>query len=238
MNVCPKCGESFQKLGVHWNYCGHPKLSDKQKNLIIGGLLSDATLTSTNSKSSGRPQFVIYNTNKEFLEWYSQEIGFLSNGVRLYEKGENKHKRNIKSGFDEERKANYKDIYCLSTVSHPFNRKIYDSWYKNGKKIYPEELQLTKFSAKIWYCGDGNINWDTKSRGYVEIGCLNEKNNNKKIESYFNNHNIEGSFSSGRLRIYSDSKKFLDWLGEAPSGMEYKWEINNRKRYNKLRKTY
>lgn len=237
MTVCPNCGEDFERIGIHWNYCGHPSLSDKKKSLMIGGLLSDATLTTTDSESSGRPQFVIYNTNKHFLEWFSEEIGFLSNSVRLYETGEEKHQRNIESGFDEQREADYKDIYCLTTASHPFNKVLYEYWYKNGDKKYPKDLTLDKQSAKVWYSGDGNVKWDSKNRGYVEIGCLNEEGNTKKLEDYFSEIEIDASFNSGKVRIYSDSGKFLDWMGKPPKGMEYKWEISNKTRYDNLRKT-
>lgn len=238
MNVCHNCNNKYKSIGIHWNKsssCDHPQLSDYQKELLIGGLMSDATLSTTDSNRSGRPSFKIYNTNRGFLEWYKNKLGVIAKDVTLYESGEEKHKRNIEYGFDEERDANYKDIYRLSTVSHPFNEKLYQ-WYSSGEKLYPKDLTLTPTMAKVWYAGDGNINWDKQKRGYCEIGCNNESEYKDKIISLFVNAGFKVSFSNGRVRLYGESKDFLNWLGEPPNGMEYKWEIEDRKKYDELRK--
>lgn len=229
MNVCPNCNEDYDSLGIHWNYCGHPELSNEKVDIIVGLLLSDGTLT----KGNGRPQFTVYNTNKKFLDWVNKNLSFLSNSVRLFETGEEKHERNIKIGFDSNRESNYKDIYCMTTVSHPINTKLY-SWYDSGKKVYPEDLKLTPTIAKMWYCGDGNVNWDSHNRAYCEIGCSNERTNEEKIVNIFENAGFDVTFKSGRIRFYGNSKKFLNWMGSPPDGMRYKWQIKNRSSYDDL----
>jgi len=229
MNECPNCNKKYKSIGIHWNYCGHPELSQHQKDMLIGGLMSDATVTD----GGNIPQFTIYNTNKEFLQWYRDELEFLSNGVRLYEDGESKHQRNIKNSFDVERDANYKDVYCMTTAAHPYNHSLRD-WYQSGEKEYPKNIELTKDILKIWYCGDGNVNWDTKSSGYCEIGCINEIDNEQKVLSLFDDTMFNPTFSNGRIRFNGQSKEFLDFISPVPNGMEYKWCIDNRNKYNKL----
>lgn len=238
MNVCKQCDNEFKSIGIHWNKssdCEHPSLSKEKRDIMIGGLMSDATLSFTNSSRSGRPTYRIFNTNKEFLEWISDKLGNISNGVKLSETGKEKHERNIESGFDNERDAEYKDLYELTTVSHPFNSKLHD-WYSSGEKSYPEQLQITPTIAKVWYAGDGNLNWDGETKAYCEIGCNNESKNESKIVSFFENVGFKVHFSNGRIRFYGESKDFLNWMGKPPDGMEYKWETESRVKYDELRK--
>lgn len=228
---CPNCCNSYQSISHHWRYCGYPELSEKQHKLVQGGLLSDGTISYSDTERSGKGVFRIYNTNRKFLEWFDNEMGVFTTGVRINRTGEDKHRDNIASGFDTERDANYADLYCVSSRSLPIFEEMYDAWY-DGSRHIPADFELSPTAAKVWYAGDGNLNWDGDSRGYVEIGCSSF--DKQVVESLISEKGFNCSVTNGRLRIWSDGDRFLQWIGSAVSGMQYKWENTNRNKYDEL----
>lgn len=225
-NSCPNCGKYYDRLSNHWNKCGEPELSQKQKNIITGAVMSDASVTEKGSVS-------IYNSNKQFLEWVDKKLGFMSYGVYLNDSGENRHKRNMKSGFDVERDAEYKDIYRVGCPTHSFTRGMRELYKENGKEIH--EIELNPEIIKLWYVGDGGLNWSDDKYAYPEIRAISQSMFDDELESMFDKFDLDVSVSSGSIRIYSDADKFLSLIGEAPDGMEYKWENKNRDIYNELK---
>lgn len=224
--TCPNCGSESEQISNHWNSCGEPELSNRQKSFLIGMILSDGTV---NSKGA----FTSYSSNKEFLQWFSNELDFMCYPIRLNDSGDDRHKRNIKSGFDVNRSANYKDMYFTSSPVHTFTKSLRE-WYKDGNKHVPKDLELNKDIVRMWYCGDGGLNWSSKNKCYAEIRPLSF--DNSKIDSLFHKLQFDYSVQSdGTICFYSDTNKFLDWIKPIPDGMEYKWENSNRKRYNDIK---
>lgn len=223
--ICPNCAVAFENISRHWDTCGEPQLTEYQKSLLTGILMSDATVTDG--------AMTVYNSNLEFLEWLSDELGFMSYSPYLSDLGSERHKRNIKSGFDTDRSANYCDVYTISIPKHSYVEG-FNKWYDDQKRI--PEIDLDSVICKMWYCGDGGLNWDNiDTRAYAEIRCVSESDRDNFIESLFKNTPISPKCVNGNIRFYGETKEFLDWIGEPPDGMEYKWEINDRERYNELK---
>lgn len=222
---CPNCSNYYSYISNHWNTCGEPGLSEYQKSLLIGMLLSDGTV----NKSGG---FTSYSSNKQFLEWLSNELGFMAYPVVFNDSGDDRHERNIKSGFDSNRDAEYKDMYAVSTPVHTFTENL-RSWYDGGNKSIPEDLPANTDIIKLWYCGDGGIHWNGNN-AYAEIRAIgfDNENVNNIIEKLGFDYNIQ---KDGTVCFYGDTEKFLQKIGPAPKGMEYKWEIYDRDRYDLLK---
>lgn len=222
---CPNCGSLCQYLSNHWNKCGEPELSDKQKNILRGMLLSDGTVNEEGA-------FTAYSTNKKFIQWLSDELNFMAYPPVLNDGGEERYERNIKSGFDVERDANYSDMYAVSSPVHSFTENL-RHWYDSGEKQIPEDFSINKIEAKLWYCGDGGIHW-SGDNAYAEIRPLSF--NNDSIEAVLDQLSFDYNIQSdGTVCFYGDSRDFLEWIGPAPKGMEYKWEIGDRSRYERLK---
>lgn len=175
---CPECGSDFERLGQHWIYSPshRPELSEKQKEVIKGLLMGDATYNETRSKN---PKITIDSVNKKYLEKLSNIFSKISTGVKKYKTAEQSATKARDSGFDEKAETkNYSDIYRLSTRSHPELKK-FSNWYDEGKK-FPEDLVLTPTILKHWYVCDGSL-----QNKQFKISLTNEKENRKKIEDMF-----------------------------------------------------
>lgn len=223
---CPNCGVHCKYISNHWNKCGEPELSKYQKSILAGLIMSDATVDKSGAMT-------VYSSNLDFLQWLSSELSFMAYDPHINDTGDERHKRNIKSGFDVDRDANYKDIYCFSVPIHSFTKSLRD-WYRSGSKKFPN-ININKNIVKIWYCGDGGLNWSGEKYAYPEIRAINEGNRDNFLEKLFDDTIFSPSSTNGSIRIYSNADKFLDWLGDPPSGMEYKWENKNRNKYRELK---
>jgi hypothetical protein len=87
---------------------------------------------------------------------------------------------------------------------------------------------------KIWYCGDGGLQWCGEDRAYAQIRPMSFNGNS--VKNILDKFDLEYSIQeSGTVCFYGDTAKFLDRIGPAPRGMEYKWETDKRDRYNRLK---
>lgn len=225
-NMCPKCDNYFSRLSNHWSSCGEPKLSEKQKNIITGAVMSDATVSSNGSVT-------MYSSNKPFLQWINKELEFMSYGVSVNDLGEDRHKRNIKSGFDTNRNADYKDVYRLSCPIHSFTKQMRKLYKENGKELH--SIELNPEIVKIWYCGDGGLNWSDDKYAYPEIRAVSQSKYDSELKNMFSHFSFDVKVSNGNIRIYSDADDFLSSVGPAPKGMEYKWSNGDRDIYRRLK---
>lgn len=166
----------------------------------------------------------------EYLEYLKKEFGIMMQEVKLYKTGidiaEIQERRGI--NFPKE---NYNDQYYIRTVSHP-ELHTYREWYNSGKKVWPDDIELTPTVLKHWYCGDGSYD---KTVGRIEISLANEIDNLEKVENYFiqmglplprwsiNDRNMFDGISCKAVWTVEDSKILWDYMGEPLPGFEYKW---------------
>lgn len=223
--VCPNCDTRYNYISNHWNKCGEPELSEYKKSLLKGMLLSDGTVNSSGG-------FTAYSSNREFIEWFSGELEFMAYPSILNDSGDDRHKRNMKSGFDTRKNVEYKDVYAVSIPKHSFTEQL-RKWYKSGEKKIPDDLSADKTLVKMWYCCDGGLHW-SGNNAYTEIRPLSFDNDAVKdiLDQLSFNYSIQ---SDGTTCFYGDTENFLEYLGTAPSGMEYKWETKSRERYKRLK---
>lgn len=232
---CPNCGDFYESMANHWGHsCDYPDIPGDKWDLMVGLLLGDASVAGADYDETNHPNLRVYSSNETFLEWLDDELGVFSTGVYLNDTGKDRLKRNQKSGWDTREEAEYKDMYRVQTRSMPCFRDLRE-WYDDGQKSFPKDLSLNRLRAKMWYVSDGGLNWDRgDNAAYAAIASVNEGKNPRVLKSLFEEQGFNPTFTHPRLRFNGETEKFLDWLGEPVPGFEYKWETENRDRYDRL----
>lgn len=222
---CPNCEKDRDRLGQHWAMsCEYPNIPDYMKSLFVGLLMGDGHVPNV---SYGNPQMRIRMVNKPFLNWLDCKLEYMSNGVRFIQSAEDSAEymkdRGFRPNADSE---NYSDVWELNTRTHPYFNEMRDTWY-NPSKVFPlDDITLNSTVVKMWYVTDGYIcdrsnhnkysafRLDSQSEIAIEIS---EKLSNKGFKCTVRD-------SGNVIAVSPDSTdQFLNWLGEAPDGFEYKW---------------
>jgi len=229
MVKCPECGDKYKRIGMHWNGSPshRPKLTQKQIEITTGVLMGDGWI----NKNGKNKRLMVEMISPNYLEYLDNVFGCLSTGVSLEQTAAESVKMNKKNGFRPNAKEeNYSDIFIWRTRSHPkFNQ--FREWYESGKKVWPEDIELTPTVLKHWYVGDGCYEKDGRR---ISIGISNEIENTEKISKYFtdlglpepSNYDIRENNYSGYGIVYwtvEDSPKLWDYMGEPLPDFEYKW---------------
>lgn len=208
---CPNCGNMYDHVGQHWSMsstCGEPELTDRQHEILTGLVMGDASVVRSDDR---KPYVQFMMSSRSFVEWVSDEFGIFATNVSEVEG----------TGFGEGN-----TYYQLRTRrANVFSE--YADWYKENEKVFPDHIQLTPLTLKVWYCCDGDMSvdnrWNTKE--YARISAHNEEGNKDKINSYFNGLSFEPNWNDGgRFTFGRDgSKRFWRYIGEPLPGFEYKW---------------
>lgn len=135
--------------------------------------------------------------------------------------------------------------YAFKTRVHPILTEIYYQWYKDNKKIIPQELKLTPITCLYWYIGDGclskRINKNTKEKKSEVIclatNCFTYDDNNKLINQLkeFNayigkNKNKKKDVQYIIIIPKKWTYNFLKYIGKCPFNFyNYKWETTEFK---------
>jgi hypothetical protein len=116
--------------------------SDVQQSILIGSLLGDGHLTKPRSQYGGSA-FVKNqcNAHLEYLQWHLQQF--------------NSFPCSIHPGQTMVNDKSYQRNTFYLGVS-PFLSTLRKSWYPNGIKTIPPDIQLTPLSIAIWYFDDGS----------------------------------------------------------------------------------
>lgn len=225
-NKCPECGESFKALGIHWRKggCNHPPFTKEQDEIITGLVMGDGCINLTTKT----PRLQINMTSKEYLIHLDDIFGILSTGVTLHQTAKERANQNNESGFHPDAdEKNYKDAYWLQTRSHPGLSKFAD-WYESGKKVWPDDIELSPTVLKHWFVGDGSWH-NTSGQNYIRIAMSNEKENVEKVSQYFTdcglpqpNFQTNGEYCAASFTV-SESVELWEYMGEPLPGFEYKW---------------
>lgn len=232
---CHSCGERYRKISRHWyeTNCSYPEISDRQKSILIGLMMGDATL---GAKDQSNPYVGIVNTNAEFLKWIHAELDGLSYSPTLLSTAKEQYVQNIESGFTSEESANlsnYNDVYYLNTVSH--KEFVNLDWVSEGKKVIPEKISIDSMIAKMWYCSDGSLHWRSDAKkAEARITNVTENDNLKKFKKMFSEAGFDVRVGGKEIQFNTkQTERLLNWMGEPPSGMDYKWMYQDRESYEK-----
>lgn len=113
------------------------KLSEFQKEILVGLLLGDGCLERTKNSTGARLKVSQCLKQKELVLW-------------LY--------KNFSSLIATQPKA-YRNELRFNTLTHNCFKYFYDIFYSDGKKIVPNNVQdlLTPTAFAVWFMGDGSI---------------------------------------------------------------------------------
>lgn len=236
MPLCPNC-EDYEGdwIGSHWQRsksCSYPEPTQYQKEILTGMLMGDGYIDTSNKS----PRMKLDMINKKFLEWFDQEMGIFTTGVRLNRTAAESFSNMENADFiTPTRVENYHDVHRLYTRSIPWLQTL-ERWYNSGSKRFPDNLSLTPEIAKIWYVSDGGLYMGNVQSGYAEIYTSNESDRGDYLEDLFQKVGFDVKFSSGTIRFSTnETQDFLDWIGSPPPGFEYKWEIDDFDEYRRLK---
>lgn len=222
-HTCHRCGNKYDRLSLHWGMsdCSFPKITDTQREIITGLIMSDAHI----SKPSRNGLIDISSTNEKFIHHIDNILGVISCGVNEGPDSKRQKENYTRTNSGGEL-YEFNDVYRLHTHTHPEFGVMRDRWYTEDGKKYPEDLELTPTSARYWYAGDGGIQKRESGNHRVQITCSNESDRSEFLLSIFDTTPVSPNFSSDRLYTsHNEGLKFLEWIGDSIPGYEYKWEI-------------
>jgi len=193
---CSDCGRTFSRVGNHWSQsdCSYHGLSSKQKEVITGILMGDGHI----NRGGKNPYLSVEMKSPNYLEYVSSMFPWISTGIIDREDG----------------------IYRFDTRSVCALTEFAE-WYSSGKKIFPENIDLTPIVLKHWYVCDGGLGGNGP---YPMIAVTNEIDNKQKIECYFDSIGIDIRWKTHKLAVRAhDVDSFFDYIGEPLPGFRYKW---------------
>lgn len=227
-SACYNCGREMKYLAKHWRggkyNCTFPEITQEEEEIIEGLMLGDGSLSNTNSL----PYFQMNMANEEFTKWLSEKLHRLGSTRSLVQTAEEIAERSRKSGWNENcTEDDCKDVYQIRTSIHPHFNK-YRKWYNGGEKRFPEGLELTPLSAKMWYISDGDYKTGTTKhhKPIARITSRNESDRSQFLISLFEEHGFSPYWEDQSEKIsftVEETPYFLDWMGNSVPGFEYKW---------------
>lgn len=180
-------------------------LTEHQKAIIVGCVLGDAGLYDNWSKTNYRFQVRQCLKQSAYVEWKYQALASLVLTAPQY----------------------YERTKCMwfRTISHPELTQLRAVFYRDGKKIIPEniaEYLANPITVAVWFMDDGNIKMaNGKVRGYnLNTQSFSEEENMQLRDAIESVHGIKSSLERNhqyyRLGIYSkhNRQKFADLVGK------------------------
>lgn len=226
---CPTCGKRYDGLSGHFNNNPEhkPNIDEGDFQLIKGLVMSDAYVR---ERDSDRPRVVLAMTNKEFLDYLSNELPCLTGEVRLKKTAKEVAESTRESGFSKKASEDTcKDVYEINFTNKARYKEL-ASWYDTGEKVWPKNLNLTPNVMAGLYIGDGTIRRFRGekyegSRPNLVITTTNEIDNEEKIKSYFTEAGFEEPTITPPNIVFSAdaSENLWEYMGEPLPGFGYKW---------------
>ena len=138
-------------------------ISQRAEEVLIGCLLGDAYITKL-----GKIRIEHGLKQKEYLLWKYKELKSLAY-QRIY-RARRMDKRNDKL---------YRFLYI--TLRQYF-RPWRNIWYRDNKKVFPNDIPITDLSSAVWYMDDGYL--DEGRRFMISIDGFSEEDK-EKIKIFF-----------------------------------------------------
>ena len=114
-------------------------LSQRQKSILIGSLLGDAYLRKMPGRSDAFFEFNHSYKAKDYVDWKYQEL------------------KNFVKSKPKKRAYSNREAYRFFTVQRPEFTKIYESFYRDSRKVIDRDLQLNALVLAVWFMDDGSV---------------------------------------------------------------------------------
>ena len=164
-------------------------LTKFQKSLIIGIILGDGYLRIIPGRKNAFLEINHSFSQKEYVDWKFEKLKGICNSA------------------PKQREGNGGRVaYRFYTKQHPELTGIYNTFYKNGKKIIPDNLNLDAVALSVWFMDDGSRCSD--SDFYLNTQQFTMENQVKLLE-YLNKLDLKASLNKDkdyyRIRFISSS---------------------------------
>jgi hypothetical protein len=126
--------------------------SNEQEEIFVGSMLGDGSINKTSKETYNSHYAVLRKTTDiEYLEWHAKKFNNFCKPDPI------RHR----STFDQRtNKTYYASRFRTKSTKLFTNQRLI--WYKDAKKIVPNNIQLSPLSIAIWFCDDGNISINNK----------------------------------------------------------------------------
>lgn len=219
MEKCPDCGVKYVSVGDHIgkSNCSRPDLTKKQLSIIRGCLLGDGYIRKSGS-------FELESIQKEYINYLENNFSSVTQHAKLYRSRKENMEQSLRETnpitTNKDLSSYNKSYRYLSTVHHDI-KNLREKWYTPEKTV-PKNFSLNSLEAKMWYVGDGSKD---QRRDSPDI-CIYTRSENKKREAnLLRDQGFDVRISSHNAIEFnqSESKKFLNWIGDPIPGFKYKW---------------
>jgi len=175
------------------------------------------------------PRIELNMVSPKYLKHIRDVFGVLGSDVRFKRSAKDSAKQVVDRDFKPNVSSkNYNDVYEWYSVCHPELQK-FAGWYSSGKKVWPEDIELTPTVLKHWYCGDGYFN-DKGHHKHISIAMSNEVENTDKVDKMFKNVGLPSpsNYSTSGVSCNADftteqSKELWKYMGNPLPDFGYKW---------------
>ncbi len=203
------------------NFCD---LTQDAKDFIYGELLGDMHMRSQGGKSAHIQYASKY---RDYVEWLSATL----KGYGVEQVGKI---RAYKHSYND--KCPIREYYYYSSLTYYDLYAILRMFYPNGKKIIPENLNLSPLVLRQWYIGDGTVGRARQTPGTRDFIVLNTQGFNpldvQMVTMKINDIGIRVAYQPANNVIAIKGCSvvdFLDYIGPCPIGCyAYKWATKNR----------
>ncbi len=180
-----------------------------QKQILDGLIISDAYITREG-------MFYISQTSKnhEYVVYIANQLGIEENRIK------------IRTRKPDKRTGKIYECSELRTLQHPIFLKLRERWYKNGRKVVPQNLIVSKEFLLHWFLGDGCCSINRNSAILVLCTDAFTKHEVEYLKKLMKSIEINCTIQkNNRLRIpKKDMIAFFDYMGDCPiKCFEYKW---------------
>ena len=163
-------------------------LAREEKQILIGTLLGDGSLSPNISRTNFRLEMIQSDKQKSYLDWKAEIFRFWCLA---------------QPHFHSKTKS-----WRLKTVSHPELSFYHSLFYKNGRKIVPDsiaKLLCSTLSLAVWFMDDGTKG---PQKGYT-LNSQNFSYSDNKILADI----LRRNFGLKQVSIHRDRKYYRLYIG-------------------------
>lgn len=182
-------------------------LTQEQKSLIVGTILGDGYLRIIPRRKNAFLEVNHSAKQKDYVEWkYNILKPLVKSKPKL-------------------RKGNGYRIACrFYTRCLPEITDLYKSFYRNKKKLVPDNLSIDQLGLATWYMDDGSKSGGSVYFNTQQFSLADQKKLQKVLENFGIHSNLNRDKQYYRIRIVSkDAIKLCDQIRKyIPESMKYK----------------
>jgi hypothetical protein len=187
-----------------------------QSRILDGLLISDGYIP------AGQHLFYFAqrSQNREYVDFVAEQLGIPRERVR------------DRARKPDKRTGKVYECSELRTLSHPFFAELRERWYRDGRKVVPGDISISREFLLHWFLCDGACSVNRSSAHMVFCTDSFTRPEVEYLIELLASAGIEGSLMrTNRIRIHQNSiERFYDYIGECPVVcLRYKWiPVENR----------